>query len=87
MATLFGVPAVHAQVEPCIPTLLMCSPQGLVLRLHAYGLATAPDACSLWSVTGAAAPPLDPTEQRMWVLLWQLVSGVSAARCVLDPRP
>ena len=62
----------------------MSSLQGLVLRLHAYGLATALDACSLWGVKGAEAPPRGPAEQRMWVLLWQLVSGMSAARCVLD---
>ena len=55
--------------------------QALRTRLHAYGLATALDACALWHVAGAAALPDHPPARRVSVLLWQLLSGVSAARC------
>ncbi len=55
--------------------------QGLAARLHAYGLATAPDACALWGVEGGPALPTEPAARRVCVLLWQLLTGVSAARC------
>jgi hypothetical protein len=55
--------------------------QGLAARLHAFGLATAPDACALWGVEGGPALPPDAAARRVCVLLWQLLTGVSAARC------
>ncbi|KAK9837237.1 hypothetical protein WJX81_000930 [Elliptochloris bilobata] len=75
------LPQVHTAKAPPEPAAL--PPQvskGLLARLRGYGLATAPHACELWQVEGAAALPEDRVARRICALLWQLVTGVSAAR-------
>ena len=77
-------PAYTCLLSSCFPAHALppiCCPQALLARLRAYGLATAPDACSLWHVAGAAALPDEPPARRISVLLWQLVSGVAVTRC------